>query len=460
MTTRGWVASFAVVIALAVALGYMLVQRVLPPPATAAPLDPRQAAVASAFLDHLDAGRYDEALAMTTPKVQSALAGGKLQQVWEALPSQLGPRRARGEARGESVAGKPVVSFALEFGMLSLDARVAFDDGGKIDGFRLVPAGSAPTPTPPTFVENDRIVERASRVGEGETALDATLTLPRGEGPFPGVVLVHGSGPHDRDATIGPNKPFRDLAHGLAERGIAVLRYEKRTLARPGDFADGEFDIDDESTDDAVAALARLAAESAIDPARRYVIGHSLGAMLAPRIAQRVPELAGLVLLAAPARPLQEIYVQQLEYLAALSDGIDEEERARIEAERAKADAVATLAPDAPAASNLMQLPARYWIDLRGYDPVAVAATLELPMLLLQGERDYQVTLPGDYARWHDAFAGNAHVAFETYPELNHLLMRGGEGAPSPAEYSVEGRVDARVLDDIARWIGGGHARD
>lgn len=458
MKTRARVAVFTILIATALVLGVVLVQRMLPPAASAATLDPRQAELARTFLDHLDAARYDEALAMTTPKVKAALAGDKLQQVWESLPAQLGARRARGQARGEAIGEDPIVTFALEFGLATLDARIGFDAENRIDGFRIVPAiGTVVAPAAPEFVSNERFVERASRVGEGDAALDATLTLPRGQAPFPGVVLVHGSGPQDRDATVGPNRPFRDLAHGLAERGIAVLRYEKRSRVRPGDFADGDFDIDEETTNDAVAAVARLALEAGVDPTRRYVIGHSQGAMMAPRIAQRAPELAGLVLLAAPSRPLHEIYVQQLEYLAALSDGIDAEERDKIEDEREKAAAVATIASDSPAATNLLQLPARYWIDLRGYDPVAVAATLPQPMLVLQGERDYQVTLPGDYARWHDAFSRSDRVGLATYENLNHLLMA-GEGAPSPAEYSRAGRVDARVIDDIARWIGGSHA--
>jgi pimeloyl-ACP methyl ester carboxylesterase len=456
--TRWWLLSFAVLIAAAAVLGGLRLQRVLMPSATAAALAPEQADRAQRFLDHLDAGRYDDALAMTTPTVRDALANGKLQAVWEGLPAQLGPRKSRGAPRGEAVDGHPIVTVALEFGMLTLDARIGFDAQNLVEGFRIVPA-SATSPPESSLVSNARYSERELQVGEGDRGLAATLTLPRGEGPFAAAVLVHGSGPQDRDSTLGPNRPFRDLAHGLAERGIAVLRFDKRTKARPQDFASGDFTIDAETTDDAVAALAQLGREPGIDPARRYVIGHSQGAMMAPRIAQRAPDVAGLVLLAAPARPLAEIYLQQIEYLAALSDGIDASERMAIDAERAKATAVETLTVDSPAESNLMQLPARYWIDLRGYDPVATAGLIAQPMLIAQGERDYQVTLIGDYARWHDAFATSSRVELHSYPDLNHLLMH-GEGAPSPQAFARAGQVDARVIDDIANWIGGGHARD
>src|SRR5690606_29657538 len=124
------------------------------------------------------------------------------------------------------------------------------------------------------------------------------------EAPAPATGRALGSGPHDRDETVGPNKPFLDIARGLAAQGVAVLRYDKRTKARPQDYADGSVTIDSETTDDAVFAVAALREAPGIDPARVYVLGHSQGAMMAPRIAARSGHVAGLVLLAAPARPL------------------------------------------------------------------------------------------------------------------------------------------------------------
>ena len=425
---------------------------IVPPPAQSAQADPAHVRIGETFLDHLDAGRYDEALAMTTPKVQEALANGKLQEVWEALPKQLGARKSRSALRGEIVADTPVVTSTLAFGMLALDARIVVEPDGQISGFRVVPAASAAA-EPAPLENNTRFVESDFAVGLSARVLPGTLSLPRGEGPFPAIVLVHGSGPHDRDETIGPNKPFRDLAHGLAERGIAVLRYEKRTKARPEDFASGDFTVDEEVTEDAVAAVAQLRADARIDASRVFVAGHSLGALMTPRIAQRAPELAGLILLAAPARPLQDIVVEQVNYLAARDGQISEEERAGIEEMTAKAAAVATLDATAPAAGNLLGLPARYWMDLRDYNPVAVAQTVPQPMLIVQGGRDYQVTREGDFVRWEAAFDDDPRVQFALYPALNHLLIA-GEGTPNPEEYAVQGQVDAKVIEDIAAFAG------
>lgn len=432
-----------------------LFETLLLPPAQSARADPEHLRIGEAFLDDLDAGRFEDALKRGTPELQEALAQGKLKEIWEALPIQLGSRQSRSPLRGETVSGTPVVTSTLTFGLVALDARIAVGPDGRIGGFRLVPSKGGAPPAAPAPVSSERFSEAEFPVGEGDAALGGTLTLPRGEGPFPAVVLVHGSGPHDRDETIGPNHPFRDIAHALGERGVAVLRYDKRSKAHPQAFASGDFTVDDETVDDAVRAVSLLRAAPRIDPQRVFLAGHSLGAMMAPRIAQRAPDLAGLILLAAPARPLHDIVVEQVRYLAELDGEVGSHEQAEIDAMAVKASAVASLSGDVPAADTLLGLPARYWIDLRDYDPVAVAATLTQPILLVQGGRDYQVSVDGDFARWHAAFDGDARVQFALHPALNHLMIA-GEGPSGPAEYATAGRVDEAVIDDIATFVGGG----
>src|SRR5262249_57372826 len=131
-----------------------------------------------------------------------------------------------------------------------------------------------------------------------------------GAGPFPGVGLAHGSGPNDRDETIAQNKPFKDLALGLASRGIAVLRYDKRTKVYPAKMAGlAGLTVKDEVVDDAIAAASMLRSQPRIDPARVFVLGHSLGGMLVPRIAAADAKLAGVIVMAGgppaphPPRP-------------------------------------------------------------------------------------------------------------------------------------------------------------
>ncbi len=447
MTRKHWIIAFAAITTLAVVLFIWLVRQLTPPVAEQGPLDEQHAAIAARFLDHLDAERFDAARRMLDADAAEALSADKLAEIWTALPKQLGGPATRGAARGERIAGHSITTIPLQFPNMALDARIGLDAEQRIHTFRLVPAQQPRAAAPPPA--DSGLQEREVSVA----GLPGTLTLPAGTGPFPAIVLVHGSGPLDRNETIGPNQPFRDLAHGLAAGRIAVLRYDKRTLARPADFADRMFTVDDETVDDAVAAVAWLRAEPSIDPRRVFLLGHSLGALMAPRIAQRAPDLAGLVLLAAPARPLDEIVLEQIAYIADLDGQRSPEEQQAIDATREAAAALhAALDGDGPAATpSLLGLPIGYWRDLLDYDPVTTAAALPQPMLVLHGGRDYQVTL-ADFERWRSALAENDGVRLQLYPAMNHLFAA-GDGQSSPDEYLRPAAVDAAVIADIGGWI-------
>ena len=407
--------------------------------------------IADAFLAKLAAGDYTGAQAMFDETAGKSLSPEKLGEVWTALPRQFGALGTRGAARLKAQDSHRLVFYRHEFASAPLDVLVAVDARGKISGFRILPV-TAPA-APPSPAADAAFSERALRIGDETDGLPATLTLPAGEGPFPAVVLVHGSGPHDRDESIGPNKPFRDLAHGLARHGIAVLRYEKRTKARPQDFAGGQFTLREETVDDAVAALALLRRTAGIDPARVFVLGHSLGGYAAPMIARQSGGVRGLVLLAANARGLHDIVPEQVEYLAELDDMVTEQEMQSIAALRAQRDEIEAMRGGGPApAKPMLGLPEAYWRALLAYDPVAEAKDLKLPMLLVQGERDYQVTVAGDLARWQKGLSGQREVRIRRYPALNHLLML-GQGPGNPQEYLKPGQVDATLIADIAAWI-------
>jgi dienelactone hydrolase len=264
----------------------------------------------------------------------------------------------------------------------------------------------------PALAQGGDIIERDTVVTTGEIKLPATLTLPAGAARAPAVVLVHGSGPNDRDETVGANKPFRDLAHGLARKGIVVIRYEKRSRAAPLSFMGRRFTVDDEVVDDALS----------------------------------------LVILAGATRPLTDMIEAQFAYLRSLP-GADTAAIDKALAGMAPGlAAVRALTPADSAAKNVFfGAPAAYWLDLAGYDPVRVAGTLRMPILILQGGRDYQVT-NADLAGWRAGLGKRANVRIVEYPTLNHLFIA-GSGLSSPAEYGVAGSVDGQVIADIADWI-------
>jgi dienelactone hydrolase len=345
-----------------------------------------------------------------------------------------------------------VVFVTCEFQRVPLDVKVVFTSDNKITGLFFTPSGKY---KPPSYADLSKFDEEELSLGKGILRLPGTLSVPKGEGPFPALVLVHGSGPHDRDETIGPNKPFRDLAHGWASRGIAVLRYEKRTKQHQIMMAlvSSRITVKEETIDDAVAAVETLASHKKIDPRRIFVLGHSLGGMLIPRIGKAKDAIAGFIILAGSTRPLEDLVLEQTKYLVSLGGKLTEEEQKKVqELERQVAR---VKSPDLSAATPKNELPfgapAEYWLALRGYEPATEAMGLQKPMLILQGERDYQTTME-DFANWKKALAARKDVRLVSYPKLNHLFME-GEGKSRPEEYSRPGNVAAVVIEDTAKWI-------
>ncbi len=204
----------------------------------------------------------------------------------------------------------------------------------------------------------------------------------------------------------------------------------------------------DETVDDAVAAAALLRARPDVDPARVFVLGHSLGGYLAPRIGRRDPKLAGLIIAAGNTRPLEDLIIEQTAYLGSL------QKIPGLEKQLEEFKRIAQQIKDVKPGDNLpriMGVPASYWLDLKGYRPAAEARALKMRLLVLQGERDYQVTM-ADFAGWKEALKDSATL--KSYPSLNHQFME-GEGKSTPAEYSKPGHVAQIVIDDISGWMAG-----
>jgi uncharacterized protein len=210
--------------------------------------------------------------------------------------------------------------------------------------------------------------------------------------------------------------------------------------------------VKEESIDDAIAAVQMLRSTSGVDPNRIVVLGHSLGGMLVPRMAAAQPPVAGFVVMAGAARPIPQAVVEQVRYLAQADGAISAEEQAQIDQITQVMARVAKLGPsDASNPERIFGAAASYWLDLRGYDPPTAAAQVKQPMLVLQGERDYQVTME-EFSRWKSALAGRTDVSFHSYPTLNHLFIA-GTGQSVPAEYNTPGHVSEAVVRDIATWI-------
>jgi dienelactone hydrolase len=435
-------------------------------------------------MQDLSAGQFDKVEAQYDTKMAANNAPGKLAEAWASVLKQEGSFESVMGIRAGKVQNFDAVLFTCKFEKSLVDVEIVFAANGKIAGLHFGPHQQPqPVWSAPSYAQPNAFTEQPLNLVNGAFELPGTLTLPNGNGPFPAVILLQDSGPHDEDETVGPNKPLKDLAWGLASHGIAVYRYMKRT-AKYGEKSNADpakLNVDDEVMSDAKVAGGMLAKQPKIDARRIYIVGQGLGGYLAPRIASGDPQIAGIVALAANTRPLEKGLLSEIQYIAkqdaaeaaaAAADkptlapkptgnaapkpapqpsAFDEKELALAE-ESAKQIESPTLKPgdNVPVLGGTMA--ASYWLDLRNYNPVQTAENLKIPMLILQGARDFQVTPDGDFRAWQSAFAHRRNVTLKLYPDLNHLFMSGTEPA-LPAEYFKPGHVDAQVIKDIAAWI-------
>ena len=391
--------------------------------------------------------KFAEATQHFDSTMKSALSADQLSAVWLQISSTYGKLDQWKIIQHGMMAGTDVFSVVLAFRHGKVIATVSVrPQTGEIAGLYFRPmttetsASSLPATSPP-YADATKFRSEAVTVGADPWKLPGTLTIPTGNGPFPAVVLLAGSGPNDRDESVGANHIFKDIAEGLSSRGIVVLRYDKRTYAYRT-LDPQKTTVKEEVIDDGVAAVTLLRARPEVAHDRIFVIGHSLGAITAPEVARKARPVAGIVMLAPSGRKLPAVVVQQVRDIGQASP----KELAEIERQ---ADEIS--AHKMPPAQFFFGAPASYYYDLDARDEVAIARTLDMPILILHGDRDYQV-IDEDIRDWQNGLKGDPKVQVETFPALNHLFIA-GVGKPGPAEYDTPGHVDGAVIGTIASFV-------
>ncbi|MEO3862799.1 alpha/beta fold hydrolase [Acrocarpospora sp. B8E8] len=418
--------------------------------------------IATAVVEMAWNGRFTDIEKLFAPPLRAMVSAETLQVAWESQISRIGAISAVGTPISEP-APKSWVTASGKAGLVKVGVPVTYERGGLtvvmsvdetglLQGLQLAPALTEQW-TPPPYARRKKFDEHDVTVGSGALAVPGTLSLPRGRGPWPGVVLLSGGGPFDRDATSGPNKPLKDLAWGLAGRGVAVLRFDKVTCAHAEQVAARpDFTMSEEYIPHSVAAIHLLQRHPAVDAGRVHVAGHSMGGKVAPRVAAAEPSVAGLVLLAGDTQPMHHTAVRVVRHLATVNPGPAAQSAVEAITRQAALVDSAHLSAETPAADLPFGYSGAYWLDLRGYDPVATAAALDKPMLILQGGRDYQVTVKDDLSRWQAGLAHRRDVTIRVYDADDHMFFS-GTGPSTPGDYESPQHLDPAVITDIAEWL-------
>jgi len=415
--------------------------------------DTEQAQAAVAAVGLALRGDFNAVHGMFAPAQQRRVTAAAIASAWQTHVTRYGAVWSFEASAVHTDSSVTAVTVVLHAAASDLQAIVSLDGKGRLLNLQVTPL--APPWRHPGYALPDSFSEFEVVVGDRPLAVGGTLSMPRASGPVPAVVLLGGGGPFDRDMTMGQNRIGKDLAWGLASKGIAVLRFDKPSHAHAQLVAkNSDFTPKDEYVPFGAAAVDMLRGTQGIDPARIVIVGHSMGGSYAPRVAVARPEVAALVLLAAEAQPMNRAAVRVMSYLADL----DPSSTAMRDATAAMSALAANVDnPGLGRRTDPRTLPfgysGAYWLDVRDYDPVGTARQVGKPMLILQGGRDYQVTVDDDLALWRAAFDVQSGVSIRVYDADDHLFFP-GSGRSTPAGYEPAQHVDEAVVTDIAAWIG------
>ncbi|ACU05700.1 alpha/beta fold hydrolase [Pedobacter heparinus] len=402
----------------------------------------------------LSEDKYTEAYSYFDPAFQAKVTEANIKDLWAKLSEKFGKMENAGVVSSKTEGDFYTVILEVKFANDSQNFLLAFNKTEKIVGLYLQPKSSAAAYTRPVYADTALYKEKEIYVKTPGHSLVGMLTEPKKGSGYPVVVLVHGSGPQDMDETMGPNKPLKDLALGLASKGIASIRYVKRTKVYPMDFV-GANTVKEEVLDDALAAIALARTLPEVNKKQLYLFGHSLGGMLAPRIALLAPDLNGILLAAAPARSLTDIIVEQNRYFFELAKDTTAAGKLMLDSVNKKLDVTRiTKLGTIKADSALFGLPAAYWIDLNNYKQVETAKKLKQRIFVAQGGNDFQVSVT-DYNLWSAALGKKKNATLKLYPDLNHLLSSQTEKG-TLQQYDGPANVSSVLIDDIVAWIKAG----
>ena len=379
----------------------------------------------------------------------------KIKQVWGQLEASLGEPVAYAKPDISDFRGMKLVQYELSFKLGKIRAKLFFNNENKIAGFFVQPVNQNFNYSPPEYIDSTKFEEMDFVFGEEDYKLPGTLTIPLEKENYPVVVLVHGSGAHNRNEQIGPNRPFQDLAWGLASRGIGVFRYDKRTKTHALKILEKkeEITIYDETVKDAIEAGKFLDTLGLTNDSGIFYLGHSQGGYVIPRVDERTEIFKGYISMAGLALPFDETILRQTTYLFNLDNKLTEVEKNRLIEIKEKIKNLQNINEKKYTSEELLLgFGYEYWKDIQNYPMKKKINQIRKPILVMHAEKDYQV-IADDFKVWKNQLSDNKNAEFKSFKGLNHLFMVSKGEKSTAKEYFEQGNIEKSVIEEISKWI-------
>ncbi|MCE2740307.1 MAG: dienelactone hydrolase family protein [Sphingobacteriales bacterium] len=383
---------------------------------------------------------------------QSSYPAYVLEKDWAELTGTYGQYKSAKPVNYEVSPYYHFIAFKIQFEYLPYIFNISFNSAGKIIYISFMEAHKIYVA--PDYCEVSKFLERKITVVNGMYELPGILSAPAAPGKKPLVIILPEAGPTDKDGSYEENKPYKDLAWGLASKGFAVFRYEKRSnnygiFLLKDKAAYEKFTPREDLLDDLYKIIDSLKTMDDINPEKIFILGHGQGGMLAPLIAKERKEVAGVIMMGANAKRTQEMMIDQYKYLSKVTP----EKKAEYEAQTRNAIRSMNKKLNPLTEHHLMpyDVQATYWIWLNQYPHLDISKRLNKPQFVMHGERDYQANME-NYELWKKTLEKNKKATIKLYPRLNHLFYA-GDTQSTYSEYYLKSNIPENVIIDISNWL-------
>lgn len=408
------------------------------------------------FLELLKNNEYSKCQTYFDEAMKELLPDSLLKKVWEVNLTKYGKSGNIISTKTKKVNGYLVYESSIKFEKNSVIYKTLFnetDSTNKIAGLYFLPEQADNSHKLPTYINKALFREIDTFFVSGKYKIYCNVSYPIDVPQTNAVLILSGSGPNDRNGSIGATKVYRDIAWGLASKGNLVVRFDKRTKTYGKTLSKAEmsnFTINEEYIEDASAAIDFIKKFEIVDTNYIVLLGHSQGGTVLAPLADKFPNIYGLAHLATPARRLEEILPEQYEYLSQF-DSTRATKQVGVKIKEVCDYQLKNLNENSPSDSLLFGLSAKYWLSLKNLKYKELISKSKKRMFFAFGSRDYNVPLK-DEQIWRQILTGKSNVYFKTYDKLNHLFIY-GEGISNPAEYEIESYVSPDLIDDLNNWI-------